>query len=178
MKDYPITEQQAREMFEEHASYVYGIALMITKLPTLADDITQDTFLRAYSKYHLYDSSKPLRPWLYRMTVNMSRSMLRKKTWMKLFARVPEEQREHSAENTVMHIEGQQQLWTAVGRLSPKHCEVVTLHYYGRLSLPETASILGIPLGTCKSRLHAALEKMRLSNELEPELFELKGVTK
>ncbi|OAB37090.1 hypothetical protein PMSD_09820 [Paenibacillus macquariensis subsp. defensor] len=97
---------------------------------------------------------------------------------MTLFARVPEEQGEHSAENIVIHSEGQQQLWTAVGRLSHKQREVVTLHYYGGLSLPEAASILGIPLGTCKSRLHAALQKMRLSNELELELFELKEVTK
>lgn len=175
MKDYPITELQARGMFEEHSSYVYGIALMITKSPTLADDITQDTFLRAFAKYDLYDSSKPLRPWLYRMTVNMSRSILRKKTWMKLFSIVPEVERDHSAESIVLHNESQRELWSVVERLSRKQREVITLHYYGGLALPETAYILGIPLGTCKSRLHAALEKIRLSSELEPELFELKG---
>lgn len=69
MKDYPITEQQAKDMFEVHSSYIYGIALMMTKQRVLADDITQETFLRAFAKYHLYDPSRPLRPWLYRIAV-------------------------------------------------------------------------------------------------------------
>ncbi|GGF63157.1 RNA polymerase subunit sigma [Paenibacillus albidus] len=176
MKEYSITEQQAREMFEEHASYVYGIALMITKLPALADDITQETFLRAYSKYHRYDESRPIRPWLYRITVNMTRDVLRRKSWQKLFSRVPETDtaREQSAESIVMHDEAKQQLWSVVGRLSQKQREVVTLHYYAGLPLPETAAVLGIPLGTCKSRLHMALTKLRLYNEQEPELFRVR----
>ncbi|GAB6990003.1 RNA polymerase sigma factor [Paenibacillus pini] len=174
MKEYLITELQAREMFEEHSTYVYGIALMITKSPTLADDITQDTFLRTYAKYHLYDESKPIRPWLYRITVNMARNTLRKKTWMRLLSVVPDSKRELSAESIVMQNAMHLQLWSLVIRLSQKQREVVTLHYYAELALPERASILGIPLGTCKSRLHAALEKLRLFNELESELWELR----
>ncbi|WP_379140045.1 RNA polymerase sigma factor [Paenibacillus sp. sgz500992] len=175
MKDYPITEQQAREMFEEHSAYVYGIALMITKQRALADDITQETFLRAFAKHHLYHSSKPLRPWLYRITVNIARTMLRKKTWSQLFAGTPSlDAADDSAESIALQSESDQLLWTAVSRLSQKQREVVTLHYYAALPLPETASVLGIPLGTCKSRLHAALEKLRQYCELEPELHTLK----
>ncbi|MFD2878534.1 sigma factor [Paenibacillus rhizoplanae] len=40
-------------------------------------------------KYHLYDPSRPLRPWLYRIAVNTSRNLLRRKTWIQLLAGVP-----------------------------------------------------------------------------------------
>ncbi|MFD2878535.1 hypothetical protein ACFTAO_24925 [Paenibacillus rhizoplanae] len=50
MKDYPITEQQAKDMFEVHSSYIYGIALMMTKQRVLADDITQETFSACFCK--------------------------------------------------------------------------------------------------------------------------------
>lgn len=174
MKQYPITEQQAKEMFEAHASYIYGIALMMTKQRALADDITQETFLRAFAKYHLYDSSRPLRPWLYRITVNMARNQLRSFTWMRLVAGVPEEGAEHSAESFALHSENQLELWNAVRNLSAKLREVITLHYYAGLSLPETAEALSIPLGTCKSRLHAALNKLRQDSGLEPGLLTMK----
>ncbi|WP_340023840.1 sigma-70 family RNA polymerase sigma factor [Paenibacillus sp. FSL K6-1096] len=174
MKDYPITEQQAKDMFEAHSSYIYGIALMMTKQRALADDITQETFLRAFAKYHLYDSSRPLRPWLYRIAINMARNHLRRFTWMRLVAGVPEKGAEHSAESFALHSENQLELWSAVSNLSAKLREVVTLHYYAGLSLPETAEVLGIPLGTCKSRLHAALNKLRDCGELDPALVMMK----
>lgn len=174
MKNYPVTEHQAREMFEEHSSYIYGIALMMTRQRALADDVTQETFLRAYSKYHLYDSSKPLRPWLYRIAVNIARNLLRRKTWMKLFAGVSQEVTAYSAESSALQNENALELWRAVAGLSPKLREVITLHYYAGLPLPETAEALGIPLGTCKSRLHAALRKLRACSALDEGLLMIK----
>ncbi|KWX70000.1 RNA polymerase sigma factor [Paenibacillus jilunlii] len=174
MKDYPIAKERAREMFKEHSSYIYGVALMLTRQRVLADDITQETFLRAFAKFDHYDDSKPLRPWLYRITVNTARNMLRKKSWKQLFTGLPVMDAEDSAEYMAMQGEDSQMLWHAVSRLSLKQREVITLHYYAGLPLPETASALGIPLGTCKSRLHAALEKLRLHCEKEPELQTLK----
>ncbi|MEK4006657.1 RNA polymerase sigma factor [Paenibacillus sp. FSL H3-0333] len=174
MKDYPITEQQAKDMFEAHSAYIYGIALMMTKQRVLADDITQETFLRAFAKYHLYDPSRPLRPWLYRIAVNTSRNLLRRKTWIQLLAGVTIEGKEHSAESFALHSENQLELWQAVSRLSAKLREVITLHYYAGLSLPETAEVLSIPLGTCKSRLHAALRKLRECGELDPGVLMMK----
>ncbi|WP_379152043.1 RNA polymerase sigma factor [Paenibacillus sp. sgz5001063] len=174
MENYPITEERARQIFKEHSSYIYGIALMITKHRVLADDITQETFLRAFAKFDLYDGSKPLRPWLYRITLNTARNMLRKKSWKQLFTGIPAMDVEDSAEYMAIQSENKQLLWLAVSRLSLKQREVVTLHYYVGMPLPETAFTLGIPLGTCKSRLHAALKKLRQYYEKELELQTLK----
>jgi RNA polymerase sigma factor (sigma-70 family) len=161
LKELPISQNQSREMFTEHSPYVYGIALMMTKSKMLADDITQETFLRAFQKYHLYDPSRPLRPWLYRITIHTVTNSLRKQRWLQLFGQVPEVAAADSLEDLVLKNEREQELWQVVDRLSKKRREVIILHYYAGLPLHEVASILDIRLGTCKSRLHAALEQLR-----------------
>ena len=55
-------------------------------------------------------------------------------------------------------------------RLTPEARALVVLHHYLDLSLPEVAAILGIPLGTAKSRLHRALQLMRASLEADSRL--------
>ncbi|RQW13865.1 RNA polymerase sigma factor [Paenibacillus rhizophilus] len=154
-------QRQARKIFEDHSSYIYGVALMITKSPAMADDVTQETFLRAFGKYHLYDSSRPIRPWLYRIAINITRSMQRKLRWQSLFGYVPERESGDSLEHIILDHERHAELWEAVSGLSKKQREVITLHYYAELPLRETAETLGISIGTCKSRLNAALEKLR-----------------
>lgn len=82
MDTHKLTEEEARAIYKEHSPYVYGIALMMTRSAPMADDIMQDTFLRAFQKYHTYDSARPLRPWLYRITVNLIKSLKRKQRWL------------------------------------------------------------------------------------------------
>lgn len=166
VKEYPISEEQARELFIEHSPYVYGIALMLTKSKMLADDMTQETFLRAFQKYHTYDVSRPLRPWLYRITMNLVRSNLRKQRWLSFWGQVPAYADEVvSIEELILKSERERELWLSVNTLTKKRREVIVLHYYAEMSLPEVASILDIHLGTCKSRLHAALKQLRDGRE-------------
>nr|WP_237712666.1 sigma factor-like helix-turn-helix DNA-binding protein [Paenibacillus elgii] len=61
-----------------------------------------------------------------------------------------------------------------MNRLSPKRSEVLILVYYVGLSLQETASLLNIRLGTCKSRLHAALEQLRNDDAESYQLTSIK----
>ena len=165
MNDMALSAEQSRQLFEEHSPYVYSIALMMTKSSVLADDITQETFLRAFQKFHLYDPSRPLRPWLYRMTVNMVRSALRKQRWLTLFGQIPtEEKSTRCLEELVVQTERERELWQAVQGLTDKRKEVIILHYYAGLPLQEVAAILNIRPGTCKSRLHAALQQLRTAS--------------
>ncbi|PUA37897.1 RNA polymerase subunit sigma-70 [Paenibacillus elgii] len=154
-------QDKARELFEIHSTYVYRIALLLTRSRTMADDAVQETFLRVFQKYHTYDGSRDIRPWLYRITVNVTRNLLRKQKWLFFLREVPEEGRVESLEDVMVQNEQDQQLWRVIGKLSSKQKEIVVLHYYAELKLHEIASILGIPLGTCKSRLNNSLEALR-----------------
>lgn len=158
MKD--ISQEQAEAIFSEHSSYVYRIALFLSKSPTLAEDITQDTFLQVFRKYSNYDPAKPITPWIYKITLNITRKALRKQKWLHLVKEVPAKESSNYVEDKILHNEMGEELWQEINKLTLKSREIIVLHYYLGLKLNEIAVTLGIPLGTCKSRLNTALSSL------------------
>ena len=59
-------------LYDQHRQLVYRTALMITGDTQAADDLLQDVFLRLYRFVNHFDTERPLEPWLYRMTTNLS----------------------------------------------------------------------------------------------------------
>jgi RNA polymerase sigma-70 factor (ECF subfamily) len=156
-----ITKENAELIFEEHSNYIYRTMLCITKSNELADDITQETFIQAFRKYNTFNPAKPLRPWLYKIALNITRNMLRKQRWLKFTDNLPEMSCADLVESSVFKSEERKELWRQINHLSPKSREVFVLHFYSDFKLKEISDILGIPLGTCKSRLNFALNTLR-----------------
>ncbi|PGL68901.1 RNA polymerase sigma factor [Bacillus sp. AFS055030] len=160
------------ELFNNHSSFVYRTAYFLTKSNVLADDITQETFIRMIKKFHLFDQTKPIEPWIYRITVNITRNMLRKQKIKKLFGFHYNVLAEKNVEQSILQNEMEDHLWKEINLLPNKSREVIVLHYYLELKLEEVADSLNIPIGTCKSRLNYALTKLR--NRLSKnELFKV-----
>ena len=156
-----ISKEKAEMIFMEHSNYIYRVALFLTKSKELADDITQETFIQVFRKYYTFDSSKPIQPWIYKVTLNVTRNMLRKQKWLKFIGQIPERGYLNLVENTVLKTEEENELWREIIDLNYKCREVVILHFYSGMKLKEISESLGIPLGTCKSRLNTALTTLR-----------------
>lgn len=156
-----ISKEKAEAIFREHSAYVYRVALFLTKSKALADDITQETFLQVFRKFSRFDDSKPIQPWIYRITLNTTRNMLRKQRWLYFVGEVPETTDLKSMENTFIKSEEARELWKEINKLALKSREVIVLHFYCGMKLKEAAEIIGIPLGTCKSRLNQGLKTLR-----------------
>lgn len=152
-----ITKEQAEEIFREHAGNIYRVALFLSKSPTLADDITQDTFLQVFRKFDSYDPSKPIKPWIYKIAVNITRNALRKQKLIQIVKPLPDHENCLYIEEQILKNESAEELWREINSLPMKSREIIVMHYYADLKLNEIAAALGIPLGTCKSRLHTAL---------------------
>ena len=72
------------ELYERHKALVYRTALAIIHDEGAADDVLQDVFLRIYTYAHRIDTTLPLEPWLYRVTVNQAYSWItRTKRWVR-----------------------------------------------------------------------------------------------
>lgn len=155
-----ISQEQAEAIFREHSSYVFRIALFLSKSPTLAEDITQDTFLQVFRKYNSYDPAKPIMPWIYKITLNITRKVLRKQKWLHLVKEIPTNEGLNYVEDEILKNEMDKELWNEINKLTLKSQEIIVLHYYLDLKLNEIAATLGIPLGTCKSRLNTALSSL------------------
>lgn len=156
-----ISKETAEIIFKEHSNYIFRIALFLTNSKELADDITQETLLQVFRKYQIYDSTKSMRPWVYKITLNTTRNMLRKHKWLKFVGKLPESSGLDLVEETVLKSEEEKELWKVINNLNFKSREIIILHFYLGMKLKEISDSLGIPLGTCKSRLNTAIITFR-----------------
>jgi RNA polymerase sigma-70 factor (ECF subfamily) len=128
-----------------------------------AEDVAQETFIRAFRALDSFDTSRPLRPWLLRITTNLAYNQRRGvgrylAAVRRILAAEPLPAPHIDAEHDHWAA---QALWQAVRRLNRADQEIIYLHYFLELSVAETAQALGIAPGTVKSRRHRALGRLR-----------------
>ncbi|NBI29229.1 sigma-70 family RNA polymerase sigma factor [Chengkuizengella marina] len=128
------------------------------------DDVVQDTYIQVYSSLCKYDRDRPFKPWIMGIMMRQIRTY-RRKRWMH-FRNVKKaegyaQKAEHDFSNDIVDRHFNDKLLDSVDNLPYKLKQVVILHYLNEYSQEEVASTLGIPLGTVKSRIHAALKKLR-----------------
>jgi RNA polymerase sigma-70 factor, ECF subfamily len=146
-----------------HQQAVFRLAYLLLGDPDDAEDVAQETFLRAWKHLRRFDPTRPLRPWLLSIVSNLARNRHRSvgryvAALTRAFRNEPppvniEEKSTQKLEST--------ELWKAVQTLSIADQQIVYLRYFLDLSVNETAEVLQIAEGTVKSRLSRALERLR-----------------
>lgn len=129
-----------------------------------AEDIAQETFIRAHAALGRFDRERPVGPWLLSIAANLARNRRRSiGRYLALLRRalVSEPATEDSLGSQIAAAWESQALWQALGRLRPLDREVIYLRYFLDLSEAETAAALQIATGTAKSRLSRALARLR-----------------
>jgi RNA polymerase sigma-70 factor (ECF subfamily) len=166
------------DLYDRHQQMVYRTALAITGEPESAGDLLQDVFLRMHRFAHHIDPERPLEPWLYRTTMNLTY------TWVKRHNRLvrPLEnmtswltgEKKQSPPDLTEKKEEWQDIRVAIARLPLIHRMVVVLYYINDLSIQEISEILDVPVGTVKSRLYYGRQVLR--KHLENKGFDLREV--
>jgi len=162
-------------LFYRHKDGIFRLGLAITKDPSAAEEVVVDTFARAHRALARLEPEGTLRPWLYRVAVNLSYNRKpRKGLVMSTLEGATEDvlqSEERSSPSSLAELaELRRTVLLAVDTLGPKHRLVVVLHYLNGLNLAEIAQIAGCPVGTVKSRLHYALRRLRAHLASHPEL--------
>ncbi|MGD2051524.1 MAG: sigma-70 family RNA polymerase sigma factor [Acidimicrobiia bacterium] len=151
----------------QYAPQLYSAALRMTRNPTDAEDIVQETFLKAYRAYHTFREGTNLKAWLYRILtntyINRYRKQQRRPSEVELgdlqdfylYRRLGEETgAEPSAEDSVLDQIVDTDVKEAL-ELLPEHFRLpVLLADVEGFSYKEIAQIIDIPIGTVMSRLH------------------------
>lgn len=152
-------------LFERYRTQVYRTALAIVRDPIAAEDILQDCFLKVYHHARRLDAQRPLAPWLYRVTVNLSYTFLaRGKHQRDSLEAVVDELRapmRQAPDQVTEQSELRQNVRKAIEALPIDQRVVVVLFYLNGLGLQDIAEILDLPVGTVKSRLYYARENLR-----------------
>ena len=149
-----------------HQEAVFRLCYLLLGDPDEAEDVAQETFLRAWNHLQRFDPARPLRPWLLSIASNLASNRRRSAgrhvaALMRAFRNEPAPSDRTSIEEKSARQMEASELWRAVQSLSVPDQQIVYLRYFLELSVTETAQALNVAEGTVKSRLSRALEKLR-----------------
>jgi RNA polymerase sigma-70 factor (ECF subfamily) len=173
LKRYAAGDEGAfQEIVNLYKDSVYAFLRRFLNRPDLVDDVFQETFMQLYVSRDTFDVSKPLRPWLFTIAANKAKDALRR------MQRVDstnlgsmfdgEENSIDDVLNTLDHDdrmpyddlirqETAAQVKRVISHMPARLREILLLAYFQKFSYGEISGILGIPVGTVKSRLHTAV---------------------
>ena len=149
-----------------HQEVLFRYAYLMLGDSDEAQDVVQETFVRAFRAFHTFDAERPMRPWLLRIARNLARNRWRSlKRSLLAVQRWKEELRTEAAGGRQEHGDAARlaasELRRAVEGLRDEDRQVTHLRYFLSLSVEETGAALALPAGTVKSRLSRALARLR-----------------
>ena len=138
----------------------YEIEFRILRDAERAQDAVQQAFLLAWCELPRLRDPERFGPWLHRLLVNACYEELRRhRRWASRIRALPVDG--PSGPDPMVSVDDRDALDRAFGRLTPEHRAVFVLHHHAGLPLAEIADIVGVPVGTVKSRLHYATRTLR-----------------
>jgi RNA polymerase sigma-70 factor (ECF subfamily) len=149
-----------RELVEEHGHRCYALAYRVIREAEPARDAVQQAFVQAWSELPQLRDADRFEPWLYRLLVRACyveagrRRALAARTTV-VWIDPP------AAGDFTAGVAERDAIDRAFRRLTPEHRAVVVLHHYAGLPLAAVGDVVGIPVGTVKSRLHYATGALR-----------------
>ncbi|HET7628074.1 MAG TPA: RNA polymerase sigma factor SigW [Bacillales bacterium] len=166
------------DLIDLYQNKVYSICYRLIGNRQEAEDLTQETFLRAYLNLDSYQADKKFSSWLFRIATNVTIDRLRKKKpdysldaeisgtdGMTMYTQLASDG--WLPEEEAVETELKERLHGEIMQLPPKYRAAIVLKYIEDLSLKEIAEILNLPLATVKTRIHRGREALR--KRLNPE---------
>lgn len=167
-------------LVEKYQKLVYTLALKLMKKPEEAEEIAQDTFVKAFQKLDSYEGKSKFSTWLYSITYNACISELRKRRieFKSLDDRQisdQDEQRMHDYYRENRKEDQEKYLNLAMEKLPEDDQVLVTLYYYENQSMDEISQITGLTVSNIKVKIHRARKKMYelLHEMLKEEVYSL-----
>ncbi len=167
-----------RTLVERHSRAVYRIAHRMTGTPQDAEDVVQETFLKAYRQLSRFESRAVFSTWLHRIAVNCSIDVIRSRPRRETVHRASDLDQlggdEHlhttqaSPERLMLSTEVQDRVTAAMSSLSPMERAAFVLRHFEGQSIDEISRALGLKTNATKHSVFRAVKKMRIA--LEPLL--------
>lgn len=161
-------------MIYNHKDQLYRLCLYLEKDKERAEDLFQDTWVKALEKMHMYDTSRDFYPWLTQIAVNTYRDKLRRfKLELKRRSHIPEEtiretySNEENLESTFLHREELRVVMEGIQGLPDKYKLPLLLVMDEKLSYKEVGAILEVSEKLVKSRIYEGRQKLKKLLEKE-----------
>ncbi|WP_246240831.1 sigma-70 family RNA polymerase sigma factor [Anaerocolumna sedimenticola] len=156
------------DLMGEYADSVLRMCYLYLKDYHLAEDVTQETFIRVMKHYDKFRKESSVKTWIMKIAINLCKNQM--KTWWykrQNFNDITEIAYDASYDGLV----DRQELFHEINKLSTKYKEIILLFYYQEMPVSEIAEILKLKESAVKTRLFRAREQLKL-NYLEDESYE------
>lgn len=161
------SQEAYRYLLEEYQRPVFSIIVRMVRDPGLAEDLTQETFVKAFRSLETFDRSRKFSSWLFTIAHNTTIDYVRRKQLPTVSLEPAGNDQEASLafravaddpspEEVVRHRELETDLESALADLRPEYAEVLVLRFQQDSSYEEIAEITGLALGTVKTHLYRA----------------------
>ncbi len=158
-------------LVERYQHRLYRYLLRLVSQPSTAEDLFQQTWLRVMERIRYYDPRRSFEGWLFAVAHNLAIDHLRRKQPESLDEPLPsgESQSELTRSDNpgalelLLSKERAGYVLEAVSDLPVAFREVITLRFEEEMKLEEIASVMGLPMGTVKTRLHRAMKALRIN---------------
>ena len=155
-------------LVKRHQKNIYRLAFRMTKDHDSADDISQETFVKAFISINSFKEEYRFYPWISRICMNLSINHLKRKKFMESESelspkRIEEKEAVTDPMNQMIKDELMDRIDSSIDRLPPSFKAVLILKVYEELSYEQIAKTLNISVGTVMSRLFRARERLQKS---------------
>lgn len=160
------------QYINRYGKRLYGLCLTLCANSTKADDLYQDTWMKAVKNISQYDITKEFEPWLTQICVNIYRNTLRRTAGSPIFNGFSSNGEKEAIIESVSSAppEDYSVLHEAIDRLPEKLRVTIILFYFRDMDLKSTAQVLGVPVGTVKSRLSRSKILLKEALKLETDI--------
>jgi RNA polymerase sigma-70 factor, ECF subfamily len=167
------SQEAFRELVLRFERPVYSLIVRMVQDPGTAEDLAQETFVKAYRSLRTYDASRKLSSWLFKIAHNTTIDHLRRHVPDTVSLEAPQDEEgrgglaailsDASVEDPAAAAERRdmaRSLERAISRLRPEYREAVVLFYLEGATYQEICDVTGLPLGTVKTNLHRARKEL------------------
>ena len=151
----------ARELYDAHAQRVFRLAFRLTGESELAQELTQETFIRAFAQLGRFRGESALSTWLHRVTLSVVSNAMRKIKRFRARETDLDEATSMAAETRRADPDLRDKLHRAIDELPEIYRVTLVMHDVEGYTHEEIANVLGVAEGTCKSRLSVARAQLR-----------------
>ena len=150
-------------LVDRHLASVYAVAARIVHNRTEAEDVAQDTFIRAFERLYLYDLEHSFRNWLLKIATNLAINRLRSRRRERVLKlRVAEQTRQAEPEPApAAELPGAREWQYWLDQLDESQRTAIVLFHFHQMPYAEIAEVLDVPINTIRTYLHRGRKRLR-----------------
>lgn len=152
--------QHLENLMNDYGDSIFRMCFLYLRDYQLAEDATQETFIKAFTSYEKFEHKSSEKTWLTRIAINCCKNVMRTR-WFRIIKNDIEEHQHQCSEYVIEDLIEKDGISNAIMKLELDDRKIIILYYYQELPIKDIASIIGISENTANQRLFRARKKLK-----------------